>query len=487
MGRGTSCRPTGAGRGYSGRTGGGHHRHLESLCGRAASTRTLEPAGRLWLSTVDRADRHPAAHGNQSWRLVSTRVLDRGGRTHANGDGVGADSRACRGNGSPVKGWCAGDFGARRDAVAGGIGAGSRRTGRGRGGGPRVRGTGRAGTGHPRQSGLIGRHVERVGGARLTHDLVRAGVLGGAAYRGRGRRGGIVARAQGSRIAGHSRCSRDYSGPAGDRTRVDTDHLAHHRGAGARYPARRPEMGGVGDARVRSGGCRRRHRGARALFAVPCSRTCLCGIDIHPPRLGMGRRRPDDGGEISVWMERCRGPHQCRSTSGGGATAGDHAPVPVGAVVDSSAGSISSLDSRRHGEQRRLACRRARCARRRYSRAPGRGTAACRSRAAGTSGARRRLGCRAGRHPWPTSGFVENSGTTRHGLPRRRYRAVPGARPVEPHRGTPDRRAAVIAAHLVWIALLAAGGVAVLRRQHARQVGSGGTQDPKICTPDSDN
>lgn len=83
---------------------------------------------------MDRADRHPAAHGNQSWRLVSTRVLDRGGRTHANGDGVGADSRACRGNGSPVKGWCAGDFGARRDAVAGGIGAGSRRTGRGRGG-----------------------------------------------------------------------------------------------------------------------------------------------------------------------------------------------------------------------------------------------------------------------------------------------------------------------------------------------------------------
>lgn len=62
---------------------------------------------------------------------------------------------------------------------------------------------------------------------------------------------------------------------------------------------------------------------------------------------------------------------------------------------------------------------------------------------------------------------------------------VPG--PWNPIAAPPGRRAAVIAAHLVWIALLAAGGVAVLRRQHARQVGSGGTQDPKICTPDSDN
>ncbi|MDM2036304.1 hypothetical protein PP334_20540, partial [Mycobacteroides abscessus] len=62
---------------------------------------------------------------------------------------------------------------------------------------------------------------------------------------------------------------------------------------------------------------------------------------------------------------------------------------------------------------------------------------------------------------------------------------VPG--PWNPIAAPPGRRAAVIAAHLVWIALLAAGGVAVLRRQHTRQVGSGGTQDPKICTPDSDN
>ncbi|CPU57367.1 transmembrane protein [Mycobacteroides abscessus] len=50
---------------------------------------------------------------------------------------------------------------------------------------------------------------------------------------------------------------------------------------------------------------------------------------------------------------------------------------------------------------------------------------------------------------------------------------VPG--PWSPIAAPPGRRAAVIAGHLMWIALLAAGGVAVLRRHHTRQAGSGGT------------
>lgn len=62
---------------------------------------------------------------------------------------------------------------------------------------------------------------------------------------------------------------------------------------------------------------------------------------------------------------------------------------------------------------------------------------------------------------------------------------VPG--PWIPIGASPGRRATVIAAHLIWVALLAAGVVAAARRYQTRHSGSGGTHDASIAAPDSDS
>ncbi|NGX10115.1 hypothetical protein [Mycobacteroides franklinii] len=61
---------------------------------------------------------------------------------------------------------------------------------------------------------------------------------------------------------------------------------------------------------------------------------------------------------------------------------------------------------------------------------------------------------------------------------------VPG--PWIPIGASSGRRAMVIAAHLIWVALLAAGVVAG-RRYQTRHAGSGGTHDASIAAPDSDS
>lgn len=62
---------------------------------------------------------------------------------------------------------------------------------------------------------------------------------------------------------------------------------------------------------------------------------------------------------------------------------------------------------------------------------------------------------------------------------------VPG--PWIPIGASSGRRATVIAAHLIWVALLAAGVVAAGRRYQTRHSGSGGTHDASIAAPDSDS
>lgn len=62
---------------------------------------------------------------------------------------------------------------------------------------------------------------------------------------------------------------------------------------------------------------------------------------------------------------------------------------------------------------------------------------------------------------------------------------VPG--PWIPIGASSGRRATVIAAHLIWVALLAAGVVAAGRRYQTRHAGSGGTHDASIAAPDSDS
>ncbi|EJO91045.1 hypothetical protein MCOL_V202410 [Mycobacterium colombiense CECT 3035] len=176
-------------------------------------------------------------------------------------------------------------------------------------GGRGFRAARRARAGHAGQPGRARRHLERRRGARFAHHAFR-GVLGrGAAGRGGGGPADRRAAAGCGPTAGAGGGVGAGPGGAGDRPGpAAAQHCGRHR-ARLRAAARRPEMGGAGDAGLRTGGGRRGGDAAPVATAVGNRGP---GVRLLPraaagvARPGLGCVRQGGSGAVSARLDRRR-------------------------------------------------------------------------------------------------------------------------------------------------------------------------------------